>query len=134
MRMYKDMVILFFMMFDWASKDNVIHYFIKMGMDPSLKFWGTGSSTFSHNYDKVIIPVNLSSPFQQNIKVDDLIVLIHPFNQTLKGMNSSMLSGMTLSHPSLTLNQAHPYSQGGLGLQEKTFIWLLYHNRVRIYL
>jgi hypothetical protein len=48
--------------------------------------------------------------FQSNMRLDEFIPHFHPLNQIRGWINSSLTSRITLSHPSLTLNQTHQFS------------------------
>jgi hypothetical protein len=63
---------------------------------------------FTKSYKKVTISAYPSMFIQPNNGGDEFISHIHPSNQTLGGMNSSLTVWMILSHPYLTLKQTHP--------------------------
>jgi hypothetical protein len=95
------MIISFFVVFDWEATLSVKESGIRSSKTILDEFILTSLMVIYVNVIISVIPL---------IKHES--GWVHPYfsspNQTWGGINSSLTSGMTPSHPSLTLNQTHP--------------------------
>jgi hypothetical protein len=100
-----DRVILFFVVFIWEVIISIKNE--RQGIWDKLILKKIMDEFIPHRSHHSWWLITYHSSLQPNTRVGEFIPHFHPSNQTQDEINSSLASGMTPSHLSLTLNQTH---------------------------